>query len=524
MVNKSLESVRERINRYEKAKSSKENWRNELQDAYDYASPIRANWDNSTVGQRKTNYIFDTTALTSLNKFANNIQSIMMPPFQQFAKLTPGPEVLNKASKQDLEFITRELDIITERLFFYLERSNFALVVNEAIKDMGISTGIMLLNSPSNEDPLVFTAIPADKMVIAGGMHGDISDYWREIDVPARYIKQYWPAAKLDKILEQTIKNDPDSVFTFVEGTIQYRNNDPQYQFYHSVILKDTQTEIFGQFQNMNRWIGFRMDKASNEVLGRGPVLTLLPTIRLANKMKEFEIRSGKMAAFPIYMAPDTGVVNAYNLVLKPGAIVPYNSRNGQTPIVPLQSGGSPQYVQLSLSQLQAEIREGLFSDPLGPVDNQVQSKVEVSIRQNNWLKQNAVSVGRLTTELLSQVIEKSVQILGQRGLINIPKIDGKFISVEYQSPLVNLQDQTDFDNLMRYIQFWQQTAGPQSLPTALNVNELREWVADKLSVDKSLIPTDQQVAMTMQNAAQLGQQLQKSQQQSQQPQEVAAA
>lgn len=500
-----VESPKERHRRYEAASYRMENWRDVLEDAYKYAAPTRANWRNENPGRRKTNYVFDATAIDGLRRFANNIQSMMMPPFKRWAKLVPGPMVKKQVGANEYKEIENALSEITETIFHYIDKSNFSMVATESLQDMGISTGVMIVNEVSDEMPLVFSSVPIDKLCVEGGPNGTIDNYWRKWKLPLRHVKRYWPNASLPSNLLGSEKRNPDQLIELVEGTIFYPENDDNSKYYYYVSLEDSSEDIYSAWMSETPWIGFRMNRSTDEILGTGPVIILLPFIKQVNKMAEFELRAAKSRAYPTYLAADTGIVNPYNMILEPGSIVPMKpSFLDNSPIQALPNTGDPRFMQLDLQKLQALIREGLFADPLGPVDNTMQSKVEVSIRQQNWLRQNAVSVGRLTTELLSQVINKVVAILGRRGLIQIPKIDGKFIDVEYQSPLINLQDDEDYSNLLKYIQFVQETTGPQGLPFALKMNEVKDWVADKLGVDPKLVPSEQEMALMAQAQQQM--------------------
>ena len=88
--------------------------------------------------------------------------------------------------------------------------------------------------------------------------------------------------------------------------------------------------------------------------------------------------------------------------------------------------------------------------------------------------------------------------------------VNGKVVSVEYMSPLIDLQQQEDFQRIEQYIQFFMQILGPQGLAVATNPIELVEKVGQLLGVDASILPdrgTLQQMAEQAVGALQQGQQ-----------------
>ena len=81
------ESPEERYKRYDNAQNRLITyWNTRLQDIYRYCIPDRYTWD-STEGERKTNDIYDDTAVIGVQTFANNLLSFLLPPFKEFMTL-----------------------------------------------------------------------------------------------------------------------------------------------------------------------------------------------------------------------------------------------------------------------------------------------------------------------------------------------------------------------------------------------------------------------------------------------------
>jgi hypothetical protein len=166
----------------------------------------------------------------------------------------------------------------------------------------------------------------------------------------------------------------------------------------------------------------------------------------------------------------------------------------GSLPVQKIDMGGNPQFAQLSIESLQAQVKDIMYADPLQPPGKGPdQTATEVSIRQQNWLRKNAASFGRLTNELLDPVIDKVLAILNNKGIIPPIVIDNKRITIKYQSPLIDLQDAADVQHLQQWTQTMQGMYGPYAL-LAQNPPKVVEWLAEKMKVDPNLIQNESQI------------------------------
>jgi len=81
------------LDRSKKAFTKKELWRTIYEDCYRYALPQRnlyeGYYEGNVPGQNKMNMIFDSTAIHSVQRFANRIQSGLFPPYKKWCRLEP---------------------------------------------------------------------------------------------------------------------------------------------------------------------------------------------------------------------------------------------------------------------------------------------------------------------------------------------------------------------------------------------------------------------------------------------------
>jgi hypothetical protein len=514
MATPQVESSEERFKRYQAAKNRSDLWEEDLERAYKLALPVRDRFDNPTPGDTRTNRIFDTTAVQGVQSFANNIQSIILPPGKRWTNFESGEDV----PEDEKQSVDVQLQGINNKIFKYLRSSNFDLVANEALQDMAISTGVILFNEGTIEQPFEFSCAPMSSLAFEPGKNGVIENVWRKWRLTVDQIKKQWP----DAVIPNEISNkNGKSPIDLIEGSIHYPNNPIDQQWFYYVQVVSGQKDIISEFMEFSPWIAFRFRVAPGETLGFGPVLLALNAIQTLNKMAEFELKIAQFRAFPPYTAPNTATMNPYTMRLEPGSIIPIEPNFvGQRPIDLLPVSGDANFGQLSVENLQQQINDILFAEPLGPPQGPNATATEVSIRQQNWLRKSTAAFGRMQVELVKPIMDRALRILRKKGLIDpivinnkeILEVDGANLGIKFESPLSEVQKQEDFQRMETLIQAMQQLIAPQAPIIALDMAQLPLWMAEKLNVDLELVKSAPAIQDRMGELFQANQQQQQQQ------------
>lgn len=488
------DSPKQLFERYEKAQNRMLLQRTRLESAYDYSLPNRANFRESAPGEQRNIQIFDQTAPNGLIQYGNDVQSILMPPYQRWAKLIAGSEIPENEKKA----VNEQLELVTDIFFKQLEQSNFYQVVSEAILDMGISTGIMIFEEGTKDNPFVFRSIPISQVAFEEGRNGKLQNFWRRFQVSLRQAVILWPNMILTDNLRMRLQKVPDEKITLIEGTVLVPGTEEindEFQYYIQDL--DSKKILLEEKRQWNPWIGFRAGKTTGEQIGYGPVLRVLPSIRAVNKMQEWDLRAFKFAALGVFLVENNGVLNPFNTAIEPGAEIPVEpSVSGKDPIRPLQAAGDPKITLEKIQAMQASINQALFSQPLPPETKSGISATEISIRMQEWVRQNSAAFGRLTVELIEPIITIGIPILLKMGIIKLltAKIDRKIIDIKYESPLIAIQNQQDVQSVTQAVQIIQESQGAEGVLIAYNVIELNQWINEKLGVPAKLVNSPQKM------------------------------
>ncbi len=494
----SIESEQNRFSRYQRAVDRRREWEPMLEQAYRYSLPNKNTFWERRPGDERNLDVWDGTAVDGLQTFASNIQSLLIPPFRRWAQLVAGRNIPD----QDIENVNLQLQGIMDYFFTKLNSSNFAVVANEAFQEMGISLGTILINEGDDQQPFEFSSVPITQVAAESGKDGKLENFWRTLEIPVEDIKKYWPQAVFLPETMNLLRNAPQTCVKVIEGTIEYPFNKPDERILYYVQMEDNKFDIVKEFRDFNPWIGFRWSRSPGETFGRGPILSALPFIREINQLTEFKTVSAKFQAYPIYTAPSTGLINPYTLVLEPGSIIPIEPNFiDNPPIRPIPMAGNPEIMGSDILRLQQAISAILFADPLGPVGGPNQTATEISIRQQNWVRKSGAAFGRLTVEFIKPVIEKCLAILWKRGLISGLKtsdgekpllLDGNFIDIDYQSPLIDIQNSEDLRSFQNWASQMEGLFGKFGL-IPMDGTKIPGWLAEKNNIDLNLLrsPTD---------------------------------
>ena len=470
--------------RYERARNQRNNWETYWQECYDYALPQRGGFTfDYTPGSRRTEKIYDGTALDAVDQLAASLLGNLTPTWSQWFGLKPGPD-LSDAEAQKLAPI---LEKAGKTIQDHFDRSNFAVEIHQCYLDLIVGGTASLSfeeSAPGEFSAFRFAAIPLTHVVLEEGNSGYLDSAYREISLSLAQITERYPEAIIPPDIMKKSGRDPSVKFKVLEAVIPdgltfklmvlliEQKNDP-------VILTQ------GQFVQ-SPIISFRWMKSPGEIYGRSPVMKALPDIKTANKVVELILKNASIAVTGIWQADDDGILNPANIELIPGSIIP--KAVGSQGLQPLEMPGKFDVSQLILESLQTRIRHALLTDKLAPVVSPRMTATEVLERSSEMALLLGATYGRLQSELLTPLIKRAFHILRRRGEIPDIALDGRLVSVDYRSPLARNQGQRNVQNTLSWINSVL-AMGPEAA-MSVDLAQASRFLGDALGVPSNLIRT----------------------------------
>lgn len=373
---------------YRRALDMRTPWINRWDSAMRYTMPT-ADDDAAT--------LFDATAADAVDNLAASIYSLLTPPESLWISLVPE-------SDQSPDATTA-----TAALRANINDSNFYTTIHQCYMDLiilGTACLFMAENPIGAESAFSFTAIPMRDIAILPNA------VFHTATMSAREVMEKYPSWTPPADLRETIKTDPETPLKLVQSLIG-----TEFTAWLDV-GGDIENNIVahGTFET-NPYIIFRWSVASGEIYGRGPVMRALPDIKTANKVVELVLKNATIAVSGIWQADDDGVINLSNINLTPGAIIP--KAVGSSGLTPLASGADFDVSQIILKDLRERIRHALLADRLGLLSEKEMTATEILARNADMMRILGATYGRLLHEFIRPLVERGLQILSRRGVID---------------------------------------------------------------------------------------------------------
>lgn len=455
-------------------------------------------------GIRKMNRVFDSTLMVMTVRLANRLQTELTPPFQKWAKLVPGAFIPEKNKAE----VQKKLDALNDAMFAAFHVSNFDTAINEFYLDLTVGTGVMMVMPGDDEMPVRYMCVPQAQVALEEGAFGGISGVFRRHSIPIRNIEETWAAFDLKKPaqFDKMLLDSPEKEIDLIEATYWDAKEDI---WYYDVIWQGPTTMGSKSKRQHHRlvedtfvespWIIARWIKLAGEVEGRGPVLFALPDAKTLNKLKELVLMNASIAVSGVWTAVDDGVLNPNTVKLIPGAVIPVG-RNGGTlgaSLAPLKSGADFNVAALVAADLIDSIKKIMMDSSLPEQQGTPPSATE-TIRRIKELQTDIGSpFGRLMTELIRPLIQKTLNVLAGMGIIPLAagqkiKVSGGTVDVQIQSPLAQAQNLSEVQTAVQWMELTQ-ALGQEAFLLGVNVEDMPEWLGRKMGVASELMRTKEQ-------------------------------
>jgi len=479
------------LTKFKAAVQRKANWKSLYQDAFRYITPQRDTFDPKQAGQKKGQLQYDNTAMEAANTFVSRIMATVTPSWQVWSEFRAGSDI----PENDRPEINKKLAELNAILFDFINHSNFTTQAAETYMDLVYGTGAMIIEEGDSEDLLVFTNVPLSELYLEEGPNSSVQTVYRLIKPLTRNLATQFPKGKFSASVKKNMVSPGETDRTDIVTASMF---DPKSKIFFQVVLEREAGHVV-QFhvEKTNPYIVPRWSVIPGEIFGRGPAIDMLPTIKSVNKMAEFELRAAAMAVSGAYTVVSDGVINPFNLQIRPNMLIPVKAPDT---IQPLALSGSPQFTQLVMSKMQEDIKLAFLADPMPSFDDPVRTATEIQIRNSNFLKKSGAQLGRLKSEWVEKVVERCVDILQRVGKMPSISIDGREVTIKHTSPLAKIEDQedligfNDFLNIMDRIE----PHSPGITALTVKIEDIATYVSGKTGGFEQLIRTPDEA----QNAA----------------------
>lgn len=456
------------LKEFDKEVGDRTNWDSHWQEIAERIWPNQSNLFQSrnqsqTQGEKRTEYVFDSTASIGLTRFASIFDSMLTPQNQRWHRAQPSDDGLMKDRATRLWF-----DQLNSLLFKvrYSPRGNFASQNQMNFKMLGAyGSGCVFtddLRLPNGKkDGIRYRTMHLSGVYFKENHQGIVDTVYRYYKQTARQAYQEW-GDNLPGSIKTAYHANSNAEFWFLHCVKPRRDYDPQRQDakgkeWASYYVSRAEAMMLdeGGYDSFPYSIG-RHEQAPGEVYGRSPAMDVLPAIKTLNEMKKAMLKQGHRALDPILLAYDDGVADSFSF--RPGAINSGGvSQDGRALVQALPIG------QLQAGKENMDDERAVVNDAflitlfqiLTEAPQMTATEVMERTREKGILL--APTMGRQQSEYLGPLIEREIDILMKQG--KLPPLPPALIEakgeyrIEYESPMARAAKAEEVTGLMRTVE-----------------------------------------------------------------------
>lgn len=477
----------------------------------------------TTPGQKRTWFIFDSTATLALGRFGAILDSLLTPRNSTWHSLQANDASLMKKREIRLYF-----EAVSKALFYYryLPNGNFASQNQQNFKSLGgFGTGGMFIDELANHygvrKGIRYRSMSLGELYICENHQGIVDKVFRYFELTARQAFQKWGNKLPDQILG-ILEQQPDTIFHFIhlveprtEDFDPHRKDAKGKPFASYYVCREGAKLLEESGYQTFPYAISRYEQFPREVYGRSPAMDLLPAIKTLNEQKKAMLKQGQRTVDPIYLMHDDGVLDGFSA--KPGAMNAGGVTSDGRPLVHTLPVGNVQAGKELMDDERSLINDGFLVSLFQILTESPQmTATEVLERTREKGILLAPTIGRQQSEYLGPMIEREIDILSQQGLLppmpdSLKEAKGEF-KIIYDSPLTRAAKSDEASGVMRTVENCLQVAQVTQDPSILfhfNWDKIVPAIAEIQGVPLHWMNTMDAVQKMKQQHAQMQQQQQ---------------
>lgn len=491
------------LKRAEKAKAMQSRYIGLWDLAYRYTFPQK-DILSQTPGARRGIQVYDSTAPDSAGRLSRRLKNDIFPSGMRWAGLDVGKDLTGP----NADLARGKLQDWEGKMFELFENSNFDDQMSECCDEVVAGTGALLFQEGDIIQPFKFHSVQITQVAIDEGPFGTVDGKFVTYKGSYRALMAMFPDA--DSWPEEFKKKAaaPDTQDTETELIDCVYTDWKTGNICRDILWKEGKASIFKEphVEATSPWIVFRWAKNAGEVYGYGPAITELPDILTVNKITEYTLKGAAYRIAPISTVANDGT-NPANWRLEPGSFLPVERNDGHPngpSVGKLDFGGDPQLADLLLEKRQLSIKRGFHDQTLPDETGPVRSYGEMVMRMRELQTDIGGVFSRLRRELVVPLVLRALNIMQRRKIIDFPLvINGTTVKVIAKSPLAQLQNLSDIENVSTWLQICQ-GIGPEATFMGVKIEDVPAWFGKKLGVPQELMRTTDERAKLQQDVAQI--------------------
>src|SRR4029077_10751857 len=468
--------AREVINAWNKADSDRGTWKTHWQQIAELCLPERKDYFvQLTPGMKRNQQVYDATPIFALIQLANGLHSLLTSQTLRWFASRCDDERIDA-----MQSVRAWWDAVDNEMYSYFNgpRHNFASQSHELYLDLGSIGTAVMAELESERSGILFSTRGLKECVLFEN---------EEDRVDALIRKWRWTAKQAveagfvtDQVWRAYEQGNSEPKFNFLHSVQPRKVRNPErageakHKAWESIYVAEEDAVIVreGGFDEFPYHCP-RLQKASNEIYGRGCGMTALPDMKMLNELLKLTIKSGQKLVDPPLQIPDDGFLLPIKTV--PGSQNYYRANSpAQARITPIETRGHWEVGKDMLQDLRAQINRAFFVEWMtmptaNPNDLAGAGKgvtaTWVLQQRDDRMRLLSPLLARLQAAFLGPLIDRTFMILWRKSLRlqfgegspfppppDILMQKGREWHVEYVSPIAIAQRSSEMDSVSRMI------------------------------------------------------------------------
>lgn len=413
-------------------------------------------------------YKFDDTAVESCNTLSASIQGAITSPMVRWFGLRYRVGPLNK-NPEAMAWLSDCADAV----YFALQQSNFNLQMSESYLDLcsfGTTVLVEEVELQNNEyEKLIFRSIPIRESYFEEDVEGNVVNFYRKLEWTCLQIVNKFGEENVPRTIREQYKNSQNVTTKHTIIFCIYQRDDKknvdvsstltakERPYGYKYILLKSKEELGeeGGYYEMPVFVT-RWGKASGSKWGYSPATICLGDILTLNQLVKMILVAAEKVVDPATLAQERAIIGDMNLGASGVTIV--RQIDG---IKPYESKARFDVSALERRELQESIRRAFKVDQLELKESPAMTATEVQVRYELMQRLLGPTLGRLQSDLLDPLIQRTFFILYRTGqLPKMPKAvsdNPGGLEIEYLGPMAKAQKMDKVLSMQR----WFQVAAP---------------------------------------------------------------
>lgn len=474
-----------------------------------------------TPGARRTQRVYDSTAIQAVHDLAAAIHATVTNPQTQWTRFRFKNAELNDdddASKWLREANDLYMEALNESNFmtevargykFYVALANMVLIHEEKAMDEG-SGGF---------NGFQFRAWHLSEVAWQENVLGKVDTIYRKFKMTANQISQRWGEDKVSDRVKDKMKTNPEHEFDLIHAIFPRDKEGVKPGLTAGKNRKFASVYVMCEGKSLMEESGYyefpcycvRWETAPQEKYGRGPGHIALPDVRTLNRSKDLSLHSIALAIAPPIFVRQNAVISPVNLRPRGVTVLKDPDRDFRE----YKTNAQFDITQFAVEELRNSIKSIFFLDKLflpPRTETGEMTAFEIATRNEQMQRVLGPTMGRLGTEFLDPMTERGFNMMDRAGGFppkpQILKDLGMDIEVEHDNQLFRAQKAEDLTNLqalMQEVAFMAQVQ-PEIIDK-INFDGAVDLAAKRRNIPPELLNSDQVVKQIREQRAQMQQQ-----------------